>query len=42
MVLKNPFKKEEKPKKAQVDPNDYPDYGDYMKAKKEAAEKKDK
>ena len=29
------------PEKPEINPNDYPDYGDYMAAKK-AAEKKDK
>lgn len=34
--------KEAKVKKPDVDPNDYPDYGDYLKAKKEAEDKKKK
>ena len=32
-------KDKEKVKKPELDPNDYPDYGDYLKAKKEKENK---
>ena len=32
--------KDKKVKKPEIDPNDYPDYGDFLKAKKEAEAKK--
>ena len=35
-------KDEPKEKKPEIDPNDYPDYGDFLKAKKEAESKEKK
>ncbi len=39
MFKKKEVKKEDKKEKVEVNPNDFPDQGEYLKAKKEAEEK---